>query len=277
MNELIIVKQLPEIEEHLRAFKTEIDGKVEEALALVCTEETLQTVKKVRAELNAQFKELEAQRIAVKKQILAPYDAFEAVYKECVSDAFKKGDAELKANIDRVESGLKEQKLEAVEGYFGELCEAEGIDYLSFDDLGIKITLSVSDKKLKEETKEKVLKIKSDIEMIRTQEHADEITVEYRKNGYDVSQAILLVNDRHRRMEEEKKRAESDAERREKEAEAEQKVAEAAGNAAPVTVEEEAETAEDEKVYTVKFVIRATKAQVRDLVKYLDEKGIYHE
>lgn len=277
MTELIVVKQLPEIEEHLRAFKAQVDEKVSEALSIPCTEETLQTVKKSRAELNAVFKDLEAKRIAVKKQILAPYDAFEAIYKECVSDAFKKGDIELKSNIERVENSLKDEKLAAVTEYFNELCEAEGVDYLTFDDLDIKITLSVSDKKLKESAKERVLKIKSDVEMIRTQEHADEIMVEYRK-GYDVSQAILLVNDRHKRMEEERQRAAADAERREREAAAEQKVAEVAQDddalSAPEEIKEETEV---EEVYTVSFRVVATADQIRELKKFLEEKGIRYE
>ena len=282
MNELIVVKQLPEIEEHLKIFKAEVDRKVEEALALVCTEETLQTVKKSRAELNSLYKALEVKRIAVKKQILTPYDEFEAVYKECVSDAFRNADIQLKISIDRVENGIKEEKLAKIKDYFAELCEAEGVTDLSFEELGIQITLSASEKKLKETVKEKVLRFKQDIEMIRTQNHAEEITVEYRKNGYDVSQAILKVTERHRLMEEEKKRAEEDANRKELEKAVEQKVEEAAGialSAAEAIDTDNVHPVEEEetKIYNIRFTINATKKQVKELVDFMNERGIKYE
>ena len=38
MQELIVVKQLPQIEEHLKELSAEIDKKVENAKSLVCTD-----------------------------------------------------------------------------------------------------------------------------------------------------------------------------------------------------------------------------------------------
>ena len=72
MNELIKVVQLPVIEEQLRSMKEAVDKRVEEALSLVCTEETIQTVKSARAELNKEFQALEEQRKEVKRPYLAP-------------------------------------------------------------------------------------------------------------------------------------------------------------------------------------------------------------
>ena len=100
MNELIRVAQLPVIEERLRAMKETVDKRVGEALALVCNEETVQAVKAVRADLNKEFQVLEEQRKAAKKAVLGPYEQFEAVYKECVSDAFRAADAALKGKVD---------------------------------------------------------------------------------------------------------------------------------------------------------------------------------
>ena len=44
---LIVIKQLPQIEEHLKDLSTEIDKKVKDAKSLICTEETVKTVKQV--------------------------------------------------------------------------------------------------------------------------------------------------------------------------------------------------------------------------------------
>ena len=107
MNELIKVVQLPVIEEQLRSMKEAVDKRVEEALSLVCTEETIQTVKSARAELNKEFQALEEQRKEVKKAVLGPYERFEAVYKECVSDAFKTADAALKGKVEATEREIK--------------------------------------------------------------------------------------------------------------------------------------------------------------------------
>ena len=70
---LIVIKQLPQIEEHLKDLSTEIDVKVNNAKKLVCTEETVKTVKQVRADLTKDFKNLEEQRKTVKEQILANF------------------------------------------------------------------------------------------------------------------------------------------------------------------------------------------------------------
>ena len=78
ITDLIVVKQLPVIVEQLHGIKAAAEEKVQDALSLACTEETVQVVKKRRAELNAIRKDLEARRAIVKKEIMAPYDSFRA-------------------------------------------------------------------------------------------------------------------------------------------------------------------------------------------------------
>ena len=147
--ELVIVRQLPEIEEHLKAFKAAVDDRVSMAMQLVCTEDTLVEVKAARAELGKDFKALEERRKEVKKKILSPYEAFEKVYAECVSDAFKKADAVLKSRIDEVENGLKAEKAERIKTYYAEYCEAKGVDFIPLERVIPSIVRSVSDKKYK--------------------------------------------------------------------------------------------------------------------------------
>ena len=82
--ELIVIKQLPVIEERLRELSTEIDEKINVALALECTEDSYKDVKKARAELKKQFDELESKRKDVKNAVLTPYNNFEEIYKVCI-------------------------------------------------------------------------------------------------------------------------------------------------------------------------------------------------
>ena len=130
---LIIVKQLPQIEEHLKELSTEIDKKVESAKSLVCTEENVKAIKQVRADLNKEFKEVEAQRKAVKEQILAPYMQFEEVYKTYISEKYKSADIDLKQKIDSTENELKKQKEQEIKDYFEEYKTANNIDFVTYE------------------------------------------------------------------------------------------------------------------------------------------------
>ena len=173
--ELIVIKQLPIIEEKLKELSKEIDEKVEKAKSLVVSEETVKEVKKTRAELTKDFKELEEQRKLVKEKVLAPYMAFEEVYKTYVSDKYKSADIELKTKIDQVELEQKKAKEQEVRDYFEEYKQSKNIDFITFENMNLNITLSASLKSLKEEAKAFVDKVESDLNLIETQEAKIEI------------------------------------------------------------------------------------------------------
>ena len=107
---LIVVQQLPIIKEQLHSIKAQAQESVKEALSLACTEETLKVVKERRAALNRDRKDLDARRMAVKKQIMQPFEDFDEVYKECVTDVYGPADEALKGKITDVEAGLKADK-----------------------------------------------------------------------------------------------------------------------------------------------------------------------
>lgn len=87
--QVINLKQLPIIEERLRDVKAKIEQRTSAVMALAVTEETRTDVKKIRTEVRKELEGYEAQRMAVKKAIMTPYEQFEAVYKECVSNPYK--------------------------------------------------------------------------------------------------------------------------------------------------------------------------------------------
>ncbi len=188
-NQLIVVRQLPIIEERLRSLSEEIEIKVQEAMSLICTEETIKSVKTVRAELNKQFNELENQRKTVKKAVLDPYEAFEKVYKDCVSSKYLAADTELKGKIDSVENDLKQQKEDEAKRYYCELATAYGITFVTWENAGIKVTLSTSLKALKEQIARGLSKIMDDLSIISRQTYKDEILAEY-KQSLNLNQAI---------------------------------------------------------------------------------------
>ena len=156
---LIIVKQLPEFEEHLHLIKEEAEKRVADAMQMVVSEETVKTVKKVRAELNSEFSALEQSRIAAKKAVMEPYEKLEAIYKTCVTDVYGPANEQLGSKIADVENGLKEAKKEKIKSYFEECCVAANIDWLKYEQAEITVTLSASEKSLKEKAKSFVSRI----------------------------------------------------------------------------------------------------------------------
>lgn len=278
--ELIRVVQLPEIEEHLQSIKVAVTQKVNDALSLICTEDTVKSVKAVRADLNKDLKDFEEQRKAVKKTIMTPYEQFEAVYKECISDTYKKADIELKAKIDSVENELKEAKRAEVEAYFEECSKSVGVDFVKLSDLNLNITLSASVKSLKRQVKEYFDKVIQDLALIATLEHTTEILVEYRKT-LDVSDAVLTVQERHKAIAEQEKRNAEASIIAEKQAETVAKVEEAVqkSNAGEISAPEveEAPPEGNEPLYEAIFRVTGTLAQLKRLKKFLNDGGYQYE
>ena len=278
---LIVIKQLPQIEEHLKDLSSEIDVKVNNAKKLVCTEETVKTVKQVRADLTKDFKNLEEQRKTVKEQILAPYMQFEEVYKTYVSNKYKEADIDLKQKIDSTENELKKQKEQEIKDYFEEYKTANNIDFINYEQANINVTLTASKKSLKEQAKKFIDEIVDDLKLIETQEGKEEILVEYKQN-LNVSKSIQEVANRHKLLEEEKKRQE---ELKNKQLEEAQRQADmsikkqevATKNALDNFVIEAPKIIEQEEILTLKFKVRGTRSKLRELKRFLEDGGYDYE
>lgn len=277
MNELIIIKQLPIIEENLKSLSEDIDKKVENAKALVCDDKTVKEVKKLRADFNKEFKELETQRKLVKTEVEKPYKEFEEVYKKYIADKFKQADTELANKIYEVESELKHSKEAEVNEYFEELKLASGIDFINFGDSNIIVNLSTSMKSLKTQCKEFIDRVVEDLKTIKTQEHADEIEVEYRKT-LNLNQAIQEVSNRHLALEQLKRIEESAKETVELEEKAISKVDEVLS--APEVIEGQMsidDFEEQEEILEMTFTVRGTLIQLKQIKQFLEDGGYEYE
>lgn len=287
--DLIIVKQLPVIEEQLRQVKDDIEKRVSAALSLVCNEDTYKEVKRERAALSTEYKALEDRRKEVKKVILAPYLKFEELYKACAGDIYTEADAKLKKKIDEVEDGIKSEKAEEIHEYFSEYCKSKNIDFIKFEDTGINVTMSASKKSLKERSAAFIDKISEDLGLIETQEHKEEILVEYKKS-LNVAQAITTVTSRKEAIERERQRREERRAERENAAKAREKVeavveSNKIENETPepidAPVEAPTETvimpSTDEAVYSTSFRVLGTIEQLKALKQFLVEGGYNYE
>lgn len=266
IKDLIVIKQLPQIEEHLKELSIEIDKKVENAKSLVCTEENVKTIKQVRADLNKEFKEAEKQRKIVKEQILAPYMQFDSIYTECISNKYKSADVDLKQKIDTVESELKAKKEQEIKDYFEEYKTANKIDFITYEQARINVTLTASMKSLKGQAKEFIDKIADDLKLIETQQHKAEILVEY-KNTLNVSNAITTVMNRFEAVEQEKKK---------------QDIVTIQSNEKHEITKESYEQLENvfskkEKIYTITFTVTDNSVRLKQLKDYLIRGGYQYE
>lgn len=172
---------------------------------VVATEDTVKGLKNLRAELNKEMTDYESQRKAIKEGVLTPYEAFESVYKTEVSDKYKNAITILKDKIAVVEDRMKEDKKENVKSYFVELCLSEDIDFVSFNQVGLEVNLSTSEKAYKEKCNEFIQRIADDLRLIDTQDHKAEILVEYKKT-LNASKSIKDIQDRKAAEKAEKER-----------------------------------------------------------------------
>ena len=266
---LIRVKQLPVIEERLRTLKEATERRVAEAMSLMVSDETLTAVKNVRAELNRDFTGLENQRKAVKAAIMAPYDSFEAIYRECVTEPFRRADADLKGKIDATEQEIKDRCTRRLQEYFLELCAVNRVDFLAFDQTGVKVDMASAraktPKKLMEQLRMMVEGCAQAMATIDGMEHGDEIAVEYKK-CLDLTFAIRLVTERHQKLEAERQR------KAEAEAAVSRPVPEAPEAAEVTPVPRRVQKAALETL-TCTFTVTDTRERLKLLKNFLDSNG----
>ena len=224
--DLIVINQLPIISERLDKVKDEIKRRTAFADTVTVSEENRQEIKKIRAAMNAEKSRLDEVYKKALEAAIAPIQVVQDKYKDCVG-LYTKANSQLKAKIDVIEDGLKLEKENSVKEYFEELVTAKKIDFISFERLGLKITLSVSEKKLKEQVNNIVERVATDLKAIEIQENKEEILVEYKKS-LNVSEAVSIVDARHKAIQAEKERKAKQAEQRARELAAAKAVEDAA-------------------------------------------------
>jgi len=299
MNEqLITLKQAPIIiYEKIKAVGQQVETKIAE-LNLdnqLVTDETLKSAKNTRTTLRKELAVFEEQRKFIKEQVNAPYEAFEKAYKEHIKVHYDKADSTLKAKIDEVQNRLLDDKRGRIKGYFTELCQSQGIDFLIFERLPLNITLSASDKSLKDEVVSFVSEVSKGLQLIETLSETDEFKAEILtdyKQTLDITRAIQGAQYRRQQREAELQRIEAQrvaaeqaraaaAARAQAQAplQAPAQVTYEAQPAAPVqpaAVQEatQAAPADENEVVQASFTVIGTRAQLKALKQYIISNNI---
>jgi hypothetical protein len=211
MQENITLKQLPIIVHRLSEIGQKVSDRIEalELDHIIITEDSRKSFKATRSELNKEFAEFEAQKKRIQADILKPYNEFLQVYNLEISEKYGKAELQLKDGIAIVENQLKQEKKDNLIAYFEELNQSLGLDFITFENIGLEFNLTVTEKKLKEETSQFLYRVKDDLRLIETQKGNEiEIMLEYKKH-LNVLKAISEVTERVRlESEEREKRAE---------------------------------------------------------------------
>lgn len=270
IQEIIKIKQLPEIVSALEEISNKVKDEVSVALSMECNEETVKEVKNKRAELNKQFKALEDRRKEVKNAIMQKYNDFECIYKEKISSIYNDADTELKEKIDEVESKIKEEKeLEIKEFAKEHIIDKHLENILNYENFSLNVTKSVSMKSLKEQILGFIENVEKDIKLIEMEEFKDEILVEY-KQTLDFMGAKIKVIERHKELEKIKEENATIQQVVEEEKQVVEMVVEEIKT--PILVNED----EDEE-QEVTFTVNTSLAKLKKLKEFMIKEGIKYE
>lgn len=266
MSDLLSVSALDQTEANLIKINAECSQKIQVALNALCTEETKQSVKKLRAELNKEFSEYEAERKERTVEYEKPLRMFRAMYDRYITQPFKDADRVLKSKILEVETLQKEEKEAEIKSYAEELKSLYVLDWLDIDRIMPNITLSASLKSLKAAVAEKLDKINSDVNCIDAIDSSGEMFAEY-MNCLDLATAKITVEKRRKAVEEAEKAKAAYNQQETINRQAEEKI----DMLAPPTVEEEKP---EEKKYTMTFTVSGTMEQLKALKAFMIESKI---
>ncbi|EDH0990702.1 DUF1351 domain-containing protein [Listeria monocytogenes] len=166
------------------------------------TEENIKQSKKLLAAVNKEVKNLESERLSIKKEMLEPYNEFEKQVKEIVS-IVKTADEMVRQQVTQMEEEEREDKKLVLKRMFEKRIRMYDFKtYFTFDDFieNRHLNKSLSINKIESEMVEWLTKIETELKIIETMPYPDEIIAEY-KETKDLAVSAQIVSDRHKAQE----------------------------------------------------------------------------
>lgn len=231
------------------------------------SEENKSSLKNLRAELNKELKEYEDARKDIKKIVEQPYKDFEVEYK-VLKGVYDDASSLLRDKIDEVEDAQREEKKNNLVIYFEELKVSLNetikelgfnLDFVSFNHLGLNITISASETSLRKQANETLERVCNDLRVISGNAHKSRLYAKYSVN-LDLSRALF-------ELQEELKREEQIIENAIPKVESE--VADPKAN-----VGGEVEANVVEEIITLNFEIEGTKTEIAQVRQFLIDNEI---
>lgn len=278
INELVKVETLPKIYSQLDTINELIIEKTKNIddtlndlskLSIQEQEKNKQDIKKYKTYLNSFKNQLEDKRKEIKKEINKPYDDFNSYYENKVKVLLDNAINKLNNKISEIENNQIANKTNELKIFFNNYKEFYHIEsIINFEDLPIKINLSNSLDSLKKDIKSFCEKISNDLVVISGYENKEEILLEYQNNSFDLSKALVNIQEKNKRLEELKKQTEQ----LQKQFKEEEKVIENINTlcSAPIEIEDE----DEEEIFEVVFTCKSTKSKLLKLKQFLKDNEI---
>lgn len=282
INSLVVVEQLPKIMEQLDVLGEYIDDGLKDIDKLDCTEENKQFVKKKRAEINNTLKILEDKRKDIKKKILEPYEIFNSKFDEVAKVKLQNASEMLGNKINEIENAQKQEKTNMLIEFANRQFIANEIqNIVKFDDIGLNITISASEKALKEQIVAFCEKVRNDLDTILLEELKDEIFMEYKK-CLNYTQAKQIVLQRHKDLEQAKIQNDNIKVQRENVKKLQSAVYEVIKDElddlkAPEQIINATILSDKEEMLIVTFTIKDTRAKLKLLKQFMIDNDIKYE
>ena len=278
IQELIKVESLPKIFYQLEEIGKVVDNALVGIEDMVCDEDNKKEVKKRKQEITAFKNMMEDRRKQIKTQVMAKYEEFNKKYEEEVKSKLVNAESVLTEKYTTIENQQKLDKENELREFAENHFKSNNIqDLVTFNDIGLNITLTASMKALKEQVLTFCNKIVGDLNLIDLEEHKDEIMIEY-KNSLNFTNAKIIVANRHKRLEEMKKRQEELERKQEEEQKIAEKVEEVVEEEIIAPVEIETTTLEDEEEkFIIQFTVKATKSKLKELKLFLQNGGYEYD
>ena len=162
-----------------------------------------------------------------------------------------------------MENTLKQEKENELREFALKHIKANNLeDIITFEDIGLNVTLSASIKSLKEQTLAFIQNVFNEVELIKQEEYSDEILLEYKKCKGNYAQCKLNVVERHKQLEEMKNK---------------QKEIQLMIDEEDKIVEKVEEVLPPKEIITVTFTINDTKDNIIKVREFMKKEGIKYE
>ena len=164
------------------------------------TEENIQTSKKLIASINKQIKELDKERLAVKREIMTPYDELNEKI-QLLKSELNKGVTHINVQIKEITVREQEQRKLQIKDLFKKYQKSYNApQWLTFDKFIAKnptliTNKATSAKKIRESVVSYFETFKQDYDLLKTQypdkDDRSAILIAYSKNGHNMQEAII--------------------------------------------------------------------------------------
>lgn len=164
------------------------------------TEENIQTSKKLIASINKQIKELDKERLAVKREIMTPYDELNEKI-QLLKSELNKGVTHINVQIKEITAREQKQRKLQIKDLFKKYQKSYNApQWLTFDKFIAKnptliTNKATSAKKIRESVVSYFETFKQDYDLLKTQypdkDDRSAILIAYSKNGFNMQEAII--------------------------------------------------------------------------------------